>query len=158
MACLVGVRGLTKGYINLAEELNWNFAQNEEGENDIIIGSRYGEDIIGTAILRLERNWNGGRRKTKTSKMGGKGLVRAWTTKMRYRGTGIGTELLEEVVRITREKLGNSAEIGFAAEHANSSMILPEIFNGGFRKREVRAARALEAVIESMDGVGRRKR
>lgn len=162
MACLVGVRGVTRGYISLAEEMNWSFAQNEDGEEDVIIGSRFGEDIIGATILRLERNGNGngngGRRKSKPSKLGGKGVVRAWTTKMRYRGTGVGTEMLEEVVRITREKLGNSAEIGFAAEHANSNMVLPEIFNSGFRKKEVRAARALEAVVESMDGNGRKKR
>jgi len=157
MTCLVAVRTLTKGYIDTAEEMNWSFAQNPDGEEDIIIGSKYGADIIGAAILRLEKNGNGGKRKTKVSK-GGTGLVRAWTTKMRYRGTGVGTELLEEAVRITREKLGNSAEIGFAAEHANSKMILPEIFNSGFRKKEVKAAKALEAVIRGTETGSRKKR
>jgi len=155
MACLVAVRGLTRGYINTAEEMNWSFAQHD-GEDDTIIGSRFGEDIIGATILRLERNGNGGGRKK--AKTGGKGIVRAWTTKMRYRGTGVGTEMLEEAVRITREKLGNSAEIGFAAEHANSKIVLPELFNGGFRKREVKAAKALEKVLESMDTSSRKKR
>ena len=61
-------------------------------------------------------------------------------------------------MRVTREKLGNSAEIGFAAEHANSKMILPAIFNGGFRKRETKAAKALEAVIESMEPGLKKKR
>lgn len=158
MAGLVGVRGYTKDFITLAEDMNWSFAQNEEGEQDVFIGTRYGDNIIGAALLRLERNGNSGRKKTKSSKVGGKGLVRAWTTKMRYRGTGVGTGLLEEAVRITRERLGNSAEIGFAAEHANSNMVLPEIFNAGFRRKEVKAARALEAVIESVDGGSRKKR
>ncbi|KAH8602076.1 hypothetical protein B0O99DRAFT_128994 [Bisporella sp. PMI_857] len=148
MACLVGVRSLTAGYISAAEEVSWSFVQNEDGEDDIIIGSRYGDDIIGALVLRLERNGNYSpqRRKAKKGKTGGKGVVRAWTTKLRYRGTGIGRDLLEHTVKLTRDRLGNSAEIGFAAQHANSKMILPEMFNGGFRKTERQAARALDAV------------
>ena len=157
MACLIAVRAMASGYLNLAEEMNWTFAQNAEGEEDTVIGSRFGKEIIGTCILRLERNGSfGGRKKSKSGKTGGKGIVRAWTVRIKYRGKGVGTELLEEAVRTTREKLGNSAEIGFAAEHANSRMILPELFNRGFRKREVRAARALEAVVEGTDAKKKR--
>jgi len=153
MACLVAIRSATAGYVHHAEELNWDWAQNEDGEDDIIIGSRFGDEIIGAAVLRLERNSNGSAKKKKASgKTGGKGVVRAWTVRVRYRGKGVGTELLEEAVTITRDKLGNSAEIGFAAEHANSKMVLPEFFNATFKKREARAARALEKVVESMDG------
>jgi GNAT superfamily N-acetyltransferase len=159
MALLVGVRAWVNEYITLAEGFNTSFLENDDGEQDIIIGSRYGEGIIGALILRIERNGHGnGKKKSKGGKTGGKGLVRAWTTKQRYRGAGVGTELLEEAVRLTREKLGNSAEIGFAAEHANSKMVLPEMLNQGFRKREVRAARALEAVIESTTGASKKKR
>ena len=159
MACLIAIRGLTGEYLNLAEKFSWKFATNEDGEEDIIIGSRYGEEIMGAAILRLEGKGNGsGKKKTKSAKTGGKGVVRAWTVRVRYRGKGVGTELLEEAVKITREKLGNSAEIGFAAEHANSKMILPEIFNASFRKREARAAKALETVIENMDTGSKKKR
>ena len=159
MACLIGVRGITSGYLTLAEEFNWEFATNEDGEEDTIIGSRYGEELIGAVILRLERNGNGSpKKKPKSGRLGGRGVVRAWTVRIKYRGTGVGTELLEEAVRVTREKLGNSAEIGFAAEHANSKMILPEMFNGAFRKREAKAAKALERVIESMDGLKSKKR
>jgi hypothetical protein len=161
MACLIAVRGMTSGYITLAEELSWKFIQNEENEEDLLIGSRFGDDIIGALVLRLERpglgtgNWNGhGKKRAK----GGKGVVRAWTVKMKYRGTGVGTELLEEAVKITRETLGNSAEIGFAAEHANSKMVLPETFNGCYRKNEGRAARALEKVIDIKDNTSRKKR
>lgn len=159
MACLIAIRGITSGYIHMAEEFNWNFATNEDGEQDTIIGSRYGDELIGACILRLERAGNGGaggKKKVKHGKTGGKGIVRAWTTRIKYRGNGVGIELLEEAVRYTREKLGHSAEIGFAAEHANSKMVLPEVFNGGFRKKETKAARALEAVIDSMDGKKKR--
>ena len=157
MAWLVGVRSVTAGYITLAEDVSWNFVRNEDGGDDIIIGSRYGEDVIGALILRLERNCQSPSKRKAKSKTGGKGVVRAWTTKMRYRGTGIGTDLLQEAVRVTREKLGNSAEIGFAAEHANSKMILPEMFNHGFRKREMKAAKALKTIVEGDLG-GKRKR
>jgi hypothetical protein len=159
MACLVAVRAATAGYIHQAEDFSWKFATNEDGEEDVVIGSRYGDELIGATILRLERYGNGGgKKKSKGGKTGGKGLVRGWTTRIRYRGTGVGTEMLEEAVRVTREKLGNSAEIGFAVEHANSKMILPEIFNGGFRKREAKAAKALDAVVTSMDTGSKKKR
>ncbi|CCD52600.1 hypothetical protein ACHAPC_003324 [Botrytis cinerea] len=154
MACLVAVRAATAGYLHTAEEFNWNFAKNDEGEEDVIIGSRYGEELIGALILRIERapHVTGSPRKGKSGKKGGKGVIRAWTTKVRYRGTGVGTEMLEEAVRITRGKFGNSAEVGFAKEHANAKMILPEMFNGEFRRRERRAAGALEAVVEGGRG------
>ena len=159
MTCLIAVRGLVSGYLTLAEDFKWAWIQNEDGEEDTIIGSRYGKELIGALVLRLERNGNGsGKKKAKSGKTGGKGVVRAWTVRIRYRGGGVGTELLEEAVKITREKLGNSAEIGFAAEHANSKMILPEVFNGVFRKRETKAAKALEAVVENMDGSSKKKR
>ncbi|KAG0652719.1 hypothetical protein D0Z07_0340 [Hyphodiscus hymeniophilus] len=153
MTCLIAVRGFTSGYLTLAEELNWGWIRNEDGEEDVVIGSRYGEELIGACVLRLERNGNGGGKK---KAKGGRGIVRAWTVRIRYRGGGVGTELLEEAVKFTREKFGKEAEIGFAAEHANSKMILPEIFNGGFRKRERRAAGALEHVLESLDGKKKR--
>lgn len=139
-----------------AEEMTWDWTRNDDGDDDIIIGSRFGEEIIGATVLRLERNGNGsanGKKKKASGKnTGGKGVVRAWTVRVKYRGKEVGTELLEETVAVTREKLGNSAEIGFAAEHANSKMVLPNFFNGSFKKREARAARALEKVVESMEG------
>ncbi|KAF7860469.1 hypothetical protein EAF04_008595 [Stromatinia cepivora] len=154
MACLVAVRAATAGYLHTAEDFNWDFARNDDGEEDVIIGSRYGDEIIGALILRIERapHINGSPKRGKSGKKGGRGVVRAWTTKVRYRGTGVGTEMLEEAVRETRGKLGNSAEVGFAKEHANAKMILPEMFNGEFRRRERRAAGALEAVLESGRG------
>ncbi|KAL3427232.1 acetyltransferase [Phlyctema vagabunda] len=159
MIGLVAVRGATGAYLTMAEEVSWKFVENEDGEEDTIIGSRYGDEIIGALILRLERTANsaGSPRKRKPSR-GGNGVIRAWTTRLRYRGTGVGTELLEEAVKVSRERLGNPAEVGFAAEHANSKMILPELFNGGFRKGEVRAAKALEHVLENMETSVRKKR
>lgn len=144
MTLLVAVRACVGGYIVQAEEFASSFI--EEGERDIIlIGSRYGEVLIGALILEIERQEG---RKGKLN--GGKGVVRAWTTKRMYRGAGVGTELLEEAVRTTREKLGDSSEIGFATKHANSKMVLPDMFNSRFRERECRAARALKIVIKDV--------
>jgi ribosomal protein S18 acetylase RimI-like enzyme len=159
MAFLVSVRSYTAGYLQLAEAFTWSFATNEDGEEDIIIGSRYGEELIGAAILRLERSNNGGsKKKPKGFKTGGEALIRAWTVRTRYRGKGVGTELLEEAIRVSREKLGNSAKIGFAVEHANSKMLMPEFLNGGFRKKEARGAKTLEKTVQSMDGAKQKKR
>ena len=97
MTCLIAVRGLVSGYLTLAEDFKWAWIQNEDGEEDTIIGSRYGKELIGALVLRLERNGNGsGKKKAKSGKTGGKGVVRAWTVRIRYRGGGVGTELLEE--------------------------------------------------------------
>lgn len=161
MACLVGVRGMTSGYLSTAEAYNWESVKNEEGEEDIILGSRYGPDLIGALVLRLERSAPSSpqkKGKKAAAKQGGNGVIRAWSVKNRYRGKGVGTELLEEAIKITREKLGRDAGVGFAAEHANAKAVLPGIFNGAFRRREVKAGRRLEMVLEEIDGGGRKKR
>ncbi|MBD4630386.1 hypothetical protein GUG51_06820, partial [Xanthomonas citri pv. citri] len=59
--------------------------------------------------------------------------------------------------RITREKCGKDAAIGFAQEHANSQMVVPELYNGAFRKNERSAAMALEQAVAEWEGT-RRKR
>ena len=64
--------------------------------------------------------------------------------------------MLAEAVRITREKCGKDAEVGFAREHANSGMVLWEFFNGVFRKGERRTARALERIAGEVVGKGKR--
>jgi ribosomal protein S18 acetylase RimI-like enzyme len=155
MAMLVAVRGATGGYLSEAEAIKWEFLENEDGEEDQLIGAKFGAEIIGALALRLERP-GGAKKKSKTGGYkGGKGVIRAWTTKLRYRHKGIGTELLEEALRITREKCGRDSEVGFAADHANSKRILPSVFNSNFRRGEEKAIRFLEQV----DGdLGKKKR
>ncbi|KLU81464.1 acetyltransferase [Magnaporthiopsis poae ATCC 64411] len=60
-------------------------------------------------------------------------------------------------VRVTRERCGRDAEVGFAKEHANSVMVLPEMFNGPFRKGERKAAMALEAILVEFESTRRKK-
>lgn len=155
MSYLLAIRYLTGPYIKFAEELNWSFLTDPSTEEeDIIIATKFGTEIVGALILRLEGTHPSPKKKSKQK--GGKGVIRAWTTKLRYRGKGVGEDLLREAIRITKDRCGRDAEVGFAKEHANSQMVLPEMFNGAFRKREMRAARALEGVLGEWEG--RRKR
>src|SRR5512140_2420975 len=144
MSYLMAVRYLAAGYIQAAEALRWDWLVSEDGEEDVVIGTRFGKDLIGALVLRLEPNpaLAGKKKNRSLSLKGGKGVIRAWTTKMRYRGRGVGGDMLREAVRVTRERCGRDAEVGFALEHANSVRVLPEFFNGVFRKQEVRAAKA----------------
>lgn len=159
MAYLLTIRYVTAGYLQIAEDLKWDWLISPDtGDEDVIIGTRFGREIIGALILRLEPGASSPRKKNRSQNLrGGKGVVRAWTTRLRYRGKGVGADMLHEAVRITRERCGRDAEVGFAAEHANSSLILPEMFNRTFRKGERKAAGALEKVLSDWEG-SRRKR
>ncbi|KAH6635705.1 hypothetical protein B0J18DRAFT_360673 [Chaetomium sp. MPI-SDFR-AT-0129] len=187
MTYLMAIRFITSGYIRAAEAISWDFlTTGPDGldEEDLVIGSRYGGEVIGALVLRFERqqrpsssdgtttstsnaNSNGtnngphSRRKSqqhsrqnslKLKKNGGTGFIRAWTVRMRYRGRGLGGDMLREAVRITRERCGRDAPVGFAQEHANSAMVLPEFFNKPFRRGEMRAAKALEKILGTWDG------
>ncbi|KAK3353189.1 hypothetical protein B0T25DRAFT_204584 [Lasiosphaeria hispida] len=153
MSYLVAIRWAASGYLRAAEELKWDWLVGEDGEEDVVIGTRFGKDFIGALVLRLEPNPAGaGKKKNRSlSLKGGKGVVRAWTTKLKYRGKGVGEDMLREAARITRERCGRDAEVGFAAEHANSVRVLPDMFNTPFRRQEMKAARALEAVVGELE-------
>jgi hypothetical protein len=159
MTYLLAIRYAAGPYIGFAEELGWPFLLSEDGDEDLVVGSKFGDGIIGALVLRLEPTSHAvSKKKARSLNLkGGKGVIRAWTTRLKYRGQGVGGDLLREAVRITKERCGRDAEVGFAKEHANSRMVLPEMFNGPFRKREMKAARALETVLGEWDG-GRRKR
>ena len=163
MTYLMAIRFASSGYIRLAESIDWDWLASEDGEQDTVVGTRFGNEMIGALVLRLEpaapsaaaapRRRNRGA----PTLRGGRGVIRAWTTKLRYRHKGVGGDLLHEAVRITREKCGKDAEVGFAQEHANSTMVLPEFFNGTFRKDEIKAARMLEGVLSEWEGSKRKR-
>ncbi|OLN88108.1 hypothetical protein CCHL11_00383 [Colletotrichum chlorophyti] len=167
MTYLLTIRYVTSGYIPLAEQISWSFlhphSHSPPEDQDLVFGARFGDELIATLVLRLEpppptsSSGTKHRRSKSSLTRGGKGLIRAWTTKLRYRGKGVGTDLLHEAVRITRERCGKDAEIGFAVEHANSRMVLPEVFNGVFRKRERWAAGALDRVLAEREMARKRR-
>lgn len=167
MIYLTAMRYLTEGYAKLAENMRWSWLEGPESiEGDLVIGARYGGALIGALILRLEPRFSpvssiGGRRRNRSRSVsfrGGKGVIRAWTTRLRYRGKGIGRDLLDGAIRIVKDRCGKDAEMGFAQEHAHSTMLLPSFFNGAFRRDEVRAAKALEKALEEWESSKKKKR
>ncbi|KAL8769491.1 MAG: hypothetical protein Q9209_004552 [Squamulea sp. 1 TL-2023] len=107
---------------------------------NIVIVSKWGkEEIIGSLVMRVSRKEK-------------KAIIRAWTVKLRYRGKGVGRGLLEEGVRVAKEK--GVGKVEFEREHANSHKVLPDIFNGGFERREKKAKDTLVEVLKEQ-GLGR---
>ncbi|RYO75667.1 hypothetical protein DL766_003810 [Monosporascus sp. MC13-8B] len=160
MTYLLAIRYFTGRYVQVAEGVKWSWMLSGDREEDTVIGVRFGSDLIGALVLRLEPNpSNLGKKRARQSLLrGGRGVIRAWTVKLKYRHKGVGTDLLHEAVKVTRERCGKDAEVGFVKEHANSTMVLPEVFNGQFRKNEQRAAKALEDVVSEWDGSRRRRK
>ncbi|KAF2103529.1 hypothetical protein NA57DRAFT_64025 [Rhizodiscina lignyota] len=135
MAYLLLVRFLTKDYLIYAEDINWDWL-----DDDRILVTKFGEEIIGALVL----GWVAGDGRGSRRKRVGRGLIRAWTVRLRYRGKGVGTGLLEEAVGIVNEKGGDG--IDFAEEHANSKRVLRPFFNTAFNRRDMKAQDALDEV------------
>jgi hypothetical protein len=166
---LFAVRYVTQRYDHLASSITRSWLRpmpdTSFTDEDIVLGARYENDtLVGALVLHLKpavQVAGGHRRKASRTQhftlRGGTGVVRAWTTKLKHRGQGIGKDLLAEAVRITKERCGKDAEVGFAKEHANSTMILPGIFNGAFRRDEIRAAKALDAAVSDWEATKKRR-
>lgn len=159
MAMLVAIRGATAGYLSEAEKINWGYLKNEGEDEDLLVGTKFGDEIIGALIIRIERGVGATKKKAKQAKgQGGKAVIRAWTVKLRYRHKGIGTGLLEEAIRISRETLGRDAEIGFSADHANSKVLIPGVFTSPMKKRERDAIVMLEEIEKTGEVSSKKKR
>jgi ribosomal protein S18 acetylase RimI-like enzyme len=163
-AYLVAIRFVASGYLVQAEKMRYSWLQADDGVEDLVIGARFDNAIVGALVLRLKRpsppSTPAGKKKNHRGagpKMGGQGVVRAWTTKLRYRGQGVGRDLLIEAVRVTKERCGRDAEVGFAKEHANSVKVLPEMFNGVFRRSEKQATRALHDVLSEWEAMKKKR-
>jgi hypothetical protein len=111
MTALVAVRGAVNPYLLQAERVNWDWV----GEDALVV-TRFGDEVIGALVL----GWDGAGEKGRGKRRkGGVGLVRAWTVKLRYRGRGEGRALLEEAVRVVKERGGDG--VGFAENHVCES-------------------------------------
>ncbi|KAL1970391.1 hypothetical protein VTN77DRAFT_5551 [Rasamsonia byssochlamydoides] len=131
--------------------------EEEEEEENVILVTKYGDEIIGTVVLRVTptatspseskstpKSTTTSKSKSK-SKEAATALIRAWTVNRRYRNKGIGTGLLEEAVSLCRRNAWEGPV--FDEHHANSARLLPGIFLGDvFEKREVKARGVLEGV------------
>lgn len=177
MAILITVRWLSSGYIEEAEKVGtWKWLdqgrstgggasgsdiETAVGDSDEILLTRFGDEVIGTIIVRGRREnpyststggtGNSSPKKSRRN-LPVTGLIRGWTVKRRYRRKGIGHGLLEEAVTLCQNKGWMGPE--FAEDHANSALVLPQTFNGGFRKRERLASEMLEKVKEEMSSAG----
>lgn len=106
-------RWYTQGYIFMAEGVNWEWL----GDADLIV-TKFGDEIIGALVI----DWISGESRQKRKKAW-RGEIRAWTVRMKYRGKGVGTALLEEVVKEARKKGAESVE--FSDEHASKCSSSP---------------------------------
>lgn len=135
---LVAIRYFTSSYIRIAEETDWLDWLKSNDVEDSIIGARFGEEIIGAVILRLNKSDN-------------TALIRGWTTKSRYRRRGLGGDVLRESIKIAKQALGRDCIVEFAADHANSHVPFYTIFNGPFLARQASAKKALGAAVKDWE-------
>lgn len=132
MAALVGVRAVTSKYLVEAESLKWDFVcddvngemgsthshtRNKSGSGGSnakdVLTTKFGNEVIGALVLE----WIVGEGKGRRKKVG-RASIRAWTVKLKYRGKGVGTALLEEAVGLAEERGGDGIE--FNEEHAST--------------------------------------
>ena len=148
MAALVVVRSAVGGYLFLAEKItlrwlrsNYGSEAGHDDEDDNIIVTRFGNEIIGAVVLRLipaEHQTGKSRKRRPVVANGeavdfhGKALVRAWTVKLRYRHKGVGGDLLVEGIKLVLARLGPDATIEFAKDHASTSIYGPIIVSPVF--------------------------
>lgn len=144
MTILALVRYSTREYIFAAEEIKREWI----GEDDSVIVTKYGDEIIGTAVISWEESATsssgGKKRPGKNSNI--KGVLRGWTVRLRYRNKGVGRALLEEAVDLVRSKGGEELEV--AEDHANSLRFLPNFYNRLFDRRDEKAKAMVKEVVE----------
>lgn len=148
-------------YRSLAKSYDWSWLEKDGPGRDIMLGARYNDEIVGVVVLRLSPKAvpAGGRRRGRSlSFKGGRGIIRAWTTQAQYRGKGIGKDLLGAAVRLTKERCGKDAQVGFSQDHANSVMLLNARFNDVFRAKELRATKALTEAVANWDSQKKSKK
>ena len=142
MAALLTVRYSVQGYLSLAEQINFSWlkaplqtdgggtegSEVTQGEDEVLV-TKFGDEIIGTLIIRTvtvpaeSGSHKGKRRRTE------KGIFRAWAVRLKYRGKGVGTNLLAEGVKTVREKLGEGAVVEWAQDHASQFSFFPHPLN-----------------------------
>ncbi|KAJ5594648.1 uncharacterized protein N7459_000856 [Penicillium hispanicum] len=119
---------------------------------DRVLVSRFGNEVIGAVVLRVRRvpvttgsaDSSDAIHGAGTKRYRLKAFIRAWTVKQRYRGHGIGVEILEFAVRYAREN--GWGDPVFAHDHAHSLRILPRMFNNKMDWMDARARKKLEDV------------
>ncbi|EHA27662.1 hypothetical protein ASPNIDRAFT_123645, partial [Aspergillus niger ATCC 1015] len=113
----------------------------EEEEEDIMLVTKYHNRVIGTLVLRIIRTEEELWGHVRDAPVG---VIRAWTVEQHLRGVGVGRNLLENAIRICRQR-GIKGPV-FSDCHANEVLGLPVVCNGELVRRERRAREVLEGV------------
>ena len=183
MAILGGVRLTCGPYIFEAERVGtWRWldkgrsADEEEqtgvkvlGQTDEILLTKFGNDYIGTIIFRGVQpvaapgspSGNKKTRKLHSPSKHTKMVIRGWSVRQKYRRKEVGSALLEDAIRLGKEKGWTTDGVEFADDHANHKRVLPAIFNGALDKYNQIAQKTLEKKvheIEAAEGKGKKKR
>ena len=79
-----------------------------KGDETVILITRWGEEIIAVVVVKLLKREQ-------------RGVIRAWTTGLRYRGKGVGKDLLEQGVDVALRK--GFREVVFDEKHASEFLI-----------------------------------
>ncbi|PWY77843.1 hypothetical protein BO83DRAFT_376842 [Aspergillus eucalypticola CBS 122712] len=144
------------------------YEEDEEKEGDVMLVTKYQNRVIGTLVLRIihteEELWGHVRdavvreqlyqQYTPSTPGTGScqpvvGVIRAWTVQQHLRGIGVGKNLLENAVRICRERGVNGPV--FSDCHANEVLGLPVVCNGELLRRERWAREVFERVKREVD-------
>ncbi|OAQ96450.1 hypothetical protein LLEC1_00983 [Akanthomyces lecanii] len=159
VAYLASVQYYTYFYLQRAENFNWrNFitpSADKPEQQDTVMFARYGDNIIATVVLRLDGAKNSSKKALPLRGKGSTARIRAWATRLRYRGTGIGGDMLREAVAFARSSLGPAADIEFSYPNAHT-VDTTRHFTAPFARREKRAQQALAQAIKDVDAAADR--
>ncbi|OAA52192.1 acetyltransferase, GNAT family [Beauveria brongniartii RCEF 3172] len=174
VAYLAAVQYYTYGYLQRAERFNWKSfiappspASDEPAQQDTVLYARYGDHVIAALVLRLRVEANKMPSSTMASQQqqqqqqqqqrgtGSSAQIRAWATRLRYRHTGVGGDMLREAVALARSSLGPAAAIEFSDSHAHA-VDTTKHFTAPFARREKSARQALAQAIKHVDAAGER--
>lgn len=152
MAYLAAVRLYTAPFLRLAESFRYDsFLAAPRGSRDLILVARFGTDIIATLVLRLPHRPAAHAVTASSSPGHGGGLIRAWTTMLRYRNKGVGADLLRLAITVTRSACGDDAPVVFDPNQAHSSLPLLRTFTRPFTSRDEKAAKELRNALRDCD-------
>ncbi|KAI9044537.1 uncharacterized protein KD926_000448 [Aspergillus affinis] len=161
MTGLAVVRYLTASYLSQAEQTGtWKWlyegsghaAGSRVGARDHILVTKLGPEVIGALVLRpvftsagIEPHIRGARHFVRGQDMYFPvGVIRAWTVQRRYRGEGVGRELLERAVMACQAQ--GWGEPIFSQKHANAAQ---GVAKSAFAKGDDKARKLLETIIKA---------
>jgi len=100
--------------------------------------------VIGTVVWKIVKGERRGKKRA---------VVRAWTTRQRMRGKGVGQGLIEAFVEDARRK--GCAEIAWDEDSIYAKRVLPAWANGGFEEGLKESRKKFDKYVDAVDAVAR---